>query len=240
MKQMVETAALRPTDYIVVLPMASEVPDEGFALIAKQVGKHTAAPVRNFNFAKHPVTDKAWVDSLAGARLIYILGGDQNRFMKTVLGTPVYGAIHQAYKNGATVAGTSAGAAVMSRYMITGAQLRDSVYKETFDKVWENNIAFAEGLGLLQNTIIDQHFLKRSRHNRLLTALADKPQMVCVGIDEGTAIIVQGAKATVAGESQVLRLANPKGAKATASGLITFESAELGLFANGDSFRIKR
>ena len=87
---------------------------------------------------------------------------------------------------------------------------------------------------------MDQHFLRRRRHNRLLTALADKPQMVCVGIDEGTAIIVQGAKATVAGESQVLRLANPKGAKATASGLITFESAELGLFANGDSFRIKR
>ncbi|RYZ61003.1 MAG: cyanophycinase, partial [Chitinophagaceae bacterium] len=200
---------------------------------------HTAAPVRNFNFAKHPVTDKAWVDSLAGARLIYILGGDQNRFMKTVLGTPVYGAIHQAYKNGATIAGTSAGAAVMSRYMITGSQLRDSVYKETFDKLWDNNIAFAEGLGLLQNTIIDQHFLKRSRHNRLLTALADKPQMVCVGIDESTAVIVRGNVATVVGESQVLRLANPKGAKATASGLITFKNAELGLFAAGDSFRIK-
>ncbi|RZL28333.1 MAG: cyanophycinase, partial [Pedobacter sp.] len=182
-KQLVKTADFKTNDYIIVLPMASEVPDTGFKYISAQLKKQTNAAIKNFNFAKHDVTDKKWIDSLTGAKLIYILGGDQNRFMKVVLGTPVYAAIHKAYQNGSTVAGTSAGAAVMSKHMITGKQLLDTVYKETFNKLWDKNVEFAEGLGLLQNTIIDQHFLKRNRYNRLVSSLAAHPEMVCVGID---------------------------------------------------------
>lgn len=238
-KQMVNTANFKADDYIIVLPMASEIPDTGFKYISAQLGKHTSLVIKNYNFNKHDVNDKIWVDSLMGAKLIYILGGDQSRFMKTVLGTPVYNAIHKAYQNGATIAGTSAGAAVMSKFMITGTQLLDPVYKETFNKLWDGNVEFAEGLGLLQNTIIDQHFLRRNRYNRLISALAAYPDMVCVGIDEGTAIIVKGKKAKVAGESQVVRLAKPKGLATTANKLIKFKKVDLGLFGEGDSFKIK-
>ncbi|WP_379083903.1 cyanophycinase [Pedobacter sp. UC225_65] len=239
MQQMVNTAKLNPKDYIIVLPMASEVPDAGFEFLSTQLKKLTTHNIKNFNFSKHDVNDKKWVDSLAGAKLIYILGGDQSRFMKTVIGTPVYTAIHKAYNNGATIAGTSAGAAVMSKYMITGTQLLDTVYKETFNKLWDKNIEFAEGLGLLQNTIIDQHFLKRNRYNRLVSALAAHPNLVCVGIDESTAIIVHGDKATVAGESQVIRMANPKDLKKTAKGLLKFNQADFGVFTAGDVMVIK-
>lgn len=239
MQQMVNTAKLNPKDYIIVLPMASEVPDAGFEFLSTQLKKLTQHHIKNFNFSKHDVNDKKWTDSLAGAKLIYILGGDQSRFMKTVIGTPVYTAIHKAYNNGATIAGTSAGAAVMSKYMITGTQLLDTVYKETFNKLWDKNIEFAEGLGLLQNTIIDQHFLKRNRYNRLVSALAAHPDLVCVGIDESTAIIVYGDKATVAGESQVIRMANPKDLKKTAKGLLKFNQADFGVFTAGDVIVIK-
>ncbi|RZL45020.1 MAG: cyanophycinase [Pedobacter sp.] len=238
-KQLVETANFKTSDYIIVLPMASEVPDTGFKYISAQLKKQTQLPVKNFNFAKHDVNDKKWIDSLTGAKLIYILGGDQNRFMKVVLGTPIYTAIHTAFKNGSTIAGTSAGAAVMSKHMITGKQLLDTVYKETFNKLWDKNVEFAEGLGLLQNTIIDQHFLKRNRYNRLISALVAHPEMVCVGIDEATAIIVHGNKATVAGDSQVLRFANPKKLTTTKKGLIKFNQAEFGLFTEGDVIAIK-
>ncbi|RZL39639.1 MAG: cyanophycinase [Pedobacter sp.] len=238
-RQMVITSDFKANDYIIVLPMASEVPDTGFKYISAQLKKHTALPIKNFNFAKHDVNDKKWIDSLTGAKLIYILGGDQNRFMKVVLGTPIYTAIHTAYKNGSTVAGTSAGAAVMSKYMITGKQLLDTVYKETFNKLWDKNVEFAEGLGLLQNTIIDQHFLKRNRYNRLVSALAAHPEMVCVGIDEGTAIIVHGTKAKVAGDSQVLRFAKPKKLQTTQKGLIKFNQSEFGVFTEGDIIQIK-
>lgn len=239
MKEMLNTAALKANDYIVVLPMASEIPDSGFKTLAAQLKKLDQKVIRNFNFSKHDVNDKKWVDSLAGAKLIYILGGDQSRFMKAVLNTPVYKAIHQAYKNGATIAGTSAGAAVMSKYMITGQQLLDTVYKETFNKLWDKNIEFSPGMGLLENTIIDQHFLKRNRYNRLISALAAHPDLVCVGIDESTAIIVHGNKATVAGESQVIRLANPKELKKTDKGLLKFKQADFGIFTAGDIIDIK-
>lgn len=239
MQQMLNTANLKPKDYIIVLPMSSEAPDAGFEFLTTQLKKMTNHQMRNFNFSKHDVNDKKWIDSLAGAKLIYILGGDQSRFMKVVIGTPVYTAIHKAYNNGATIAGTSAGAAVMSKYMITGTQLLDTVYKETFNKLWDKNIEFAEGLGLLQHTIIDQHFLKRNRYNRLVSALAAHPDLICVGIDESTAIIVHGDKATVAGESQVVRMANPKNLQKTKKGLLKFNQAEFGVFTAGDVILIK-
>jgi len=239
MKEMLNTANLTASDYIIVLPMASEIPDSGFKSLAAQLKKIGNKTVRNFNFSKHDANNKKWIDSLTGAKLIYILGGDQNRFMKSVLHTPVYNAIHKAYQNGATIAGTSAGAAVMSKYMITGQQLLDTVYKETFNKLWNKNIEFSEGMGLLENTIIDQHFLKRSRYNRLISALAAHPDLVCIGIDESTAIIVHGNKAKVAGESQVIRFANPKALKNTDKGLLKFKQAEFGIFTAGDIIDIK-
>lgn len=239
MKQMLQTAELKPSDYIIVLPMASEVPDVGFGTLSTQLQKLDPRTIKNFNFARHDVNDKKWTDSLANAKLIYILGGDQSRFMNVVLNTPVYAAIHKAYQNGATIAGTSAGAAVMSKYMITGKQLLDTVYKETFNKLWDKNIEFSQGMGLLENTIIDQHFLKRNRYNRLISALAAYPDLVCVGIDESTAIIVHGTKATVAGESQVIRLANPKSLKTTDKGLLKFNQAEFGIFSAGDVIDIR-
>jgi len=239
MQEMLNTASLKANDYIIVLPMASEVPDVGFGTLSTQLKKLDNRAIRNFNFNKHDVNDKNWIDSLAGAKLIYILGGDQNRFMKSVLNTPVYAAIHKAYQNGATIAGTSAGAAVMSKYMITGKQLLDTVYKETFNRLWDKNIEFAEGMGLLQNTIIDQHFLKRNRYNRLISALAAHPDMVCIGIDESTAIVVHGNKATIAGESQVVRLANPKSLTKTGKGLLKFKQADFGIFTAGDVIDIK-
>lgn len=238
-KQLVTTADLTTKDYIIVLPMASGQPDTGFKYITQQLQLHTDVVIRNFDFNKHDVNDKKWNDSLANAKLIYILGGDQSRFMKAVLNTPVYAAIHKAYQKGTTIAGTSAGAAVMSKYMITGKQLKDTVYKETFDKLWDNNIEFTEGLGLLQHTIIDQHFLKRNRYNRLISALGDKPDYICIGIDEGTAIITHGNKAIVAGDSHVVRFANPTKVSKTSKGLLKFNNIELGIFTDGDIIDIK-
>ena len=240
MQQMLNTANLKPNDYIIVLPMSSEVPDAGFEFFATQMKKlKEGVVIKNFNFAKHEVNDKKWIDSLTGAKLIYILGGDQNRFMKVVLGTPVYTAIHKAYNNGSTIGGTSAGAAVMSKYMITGQHLIDTAAKDGFNKLWDKNIEFSEGLGLLRNTIIDQHFIKRNRYARLISSLAAHPEMTCLGIDESTAVIVHGNKATIAGNSQVIRLAKPKNLKATDKGLLKFSQAEFGIFTAGDVIEIK-
>lgn len=240
MGDLVKVANLRTKDYIIVLPMSSGDPEASFKSVKTELAAYTKNEIGSLNFNAETINNKSWLDSLAGARLIFITGGDQSRFMKVVLNTSVYKAIHQAYENGATVSGTSAGAAVMSKYMITGDQLiGDGKYKETFDKLLDKNIQFEEGLGLLTDVVIDQHFIKRSRFNRLLSALAAHPTFDCIGIDESTAIVVQGKKITVAGESQVLRIANPKKLKIGANGHIKIGSLNFNLYTEGDVFYIK-
>lgn len=238
-KKLVETADLKAKDYVVVLPMASEVPQESVEGIAQQISQVVPNKITSFNFSRATTGNKRWVDSLRNAKLIYIAGGSQDRFMDVVWNTPVYEAIHSAYRSGSTVAGTSAGAAVMSKVMITGQQLAgDTSYKETFDKLWDKNIEFKEGLGLLDSVIIDQHFLKRSRHNRLISALAAQPDFICIGIDESTAIIVKGKDVEVTGESQVMRISEPEGLKTTDKGLIKIKDLQFGLYADGDRFML--
>ena len=240
LQKLIKTANLSPKDYMIVLPMSSGDPAASFDAIKEELSAQAANSIGYLNFTQESANNKQLLDSLAGAKLIFITGGDQSRFMKVVINTPIFKAIHQAYNNGGTVAGTSAGAAVMSKYMITGSQLvGDTTYRETFNKLMDKNIAFEQGLGLLTSVIIDQHFIKRSRFNRLLSALAAHPTFDCIGIDEGTAIIVKGKKIEVAGDSQVLRIADPKHLKTTKTGHIKMESLSFNMFTEGDVFYVK-
>ncbi len=140
------TAKLNSKDYIVVLPMSSEEPDTSYYYFKADIEPACHNTIANLNFTKADVNNKVWLDSLEHAKLIFITGGDQERFMNVVLHTPVYDAIHRAYKNGSTIAGTSAGAAVMSYYMITGKEFSDTTYHATFKKLHDKNIEIKEGL----------------------------------------------------------------------------------------------
>src|SRR5688500_1338433 len=97
MKALVAAAALKKNDYVVVLPMSSANPDTGYYYFKADLEQVCTNTIVNFNFTSEKVNDKYWLDSLIKAKLIFITGGDQDRFMKTVLNTPVYKAIHTAY-----------------------------------------------------------------------------------------------------------------------------------------------
>ncbi|MEP6594404.1 MAG: cyanophycinase [Ginsengibacter sp.] len=239
--QMIETANLTRKDHIAILPMATIEPDSSYYYIKSELEKVCDNTIANLNFTPDKLNNQQWLDSLKHSKLIFITGGDQSRFMKLVLKSPVHNAIYLAYKKGSTIAGTSAGAAVMSTHMITGNQLlSDTTYTATFNKLWNNNIEFAEGLGLLDSVIIDQHFIARSRYNRLLSALAKFPDYICLGIDESTAIIVDQNKVTVTGEGQVIKLCCPKRLPITKSNsLIKFQDALLSIYTSGDRFKLK-
>ena len=238
METLVNTAGMKQGDYAVVLPMSSEYPDTSFYYFKEDYDPVCKNPLVCFNFTKLNSNNKQWLDSLAHARLIFITGGDQLRFMTIVLNTPIYQAIHTAYENGATIGGTSAGAAVMSKYMITGNQLTDTSYSSTFRVVHDKNIEIKEGLGLLSSAIIDQHFIVRSRYNRLLSAIAKYPLLPCIGIDEATAIIVQGDRIKVTGESQVVVLKHPEQIQITSKGLIKLKDLQFSVYTDGDEFLI--
>lgn len=239
LKSLVTTAAMSAKDYVVVLPMSSESPDTAYYYFKWDLETVCTNPIINFNFTSDNINEKKWLDSLEHAKLIFITGGDQDRFMKAVWNTPVYKSIHKAYANGATIAGTSAGAAVMSKNMITGSELTDTTYRPTFRKIIHNNIEIKEGLGLLTTAVIDQHFVARSRYNRLLSALAKYPSLSCIGIDEATAIIVQGNKVKVAGESQVIVMQKPEQLKITSAGLIKMKDMQFSVYTEGDEFSLK-
>ena len=240
MMQLIDVAALQKKDYVVVLPMSSEEPDSAYIYFKKQVGKLTSHPIVMLNFNKNTANNKVLTDSLAKAKLIYMSGGDQTRFMNIVQNTPIYTAIHDAYKSGGTIAGTSAGAAVMCEHMITGNQKLESKYTETFDNIRFDNLETASGLGLIKNVIIDQHFLKRSRYNRLLSALVEFPSHTGIGIDESTAIIVRNKEIEIAGKSEVIVVKKPKGIiKSKKGNTVSIKNIEMGVFTEGQKFKIQ-
>jgi cyanophycinase len=240
MRQLLTVSSLQKKDYIVVLPMSSEEPDSAYIYFKKQVEKLTPNPIVMLNFNKQTASNPVLVDSLQKAKLIFISGGDQSRFMAVVSNTPVYKAIHQAYQNGSTISGTSAGAAVMCEYMITGNQKLESKYTATFDNIRYDNIEIAEGLGLIKNVIIDQHFLKRSRYNRLLSGLVEFPTHIGIGIDESTAIIVRNKEIEIVGESEVIVIQNPVGiTKAPRNNAIGIKKLEMSIYYEGEKFNIK-
>ena len=119
---------------------------------------------------------------------IFMSGGDQSRLMQTVFDTPVMEAMHKAFHfNHCCIGGTSAGAAVMSRHMIAQGA---AVLRPRKDIV-ETDI----GLGFLPAAVVDQHFSERRRLPRLLSTLAGRPDLLGVGIDEDTALVVERARA---------------------------------------------
>jgi cyanophycinase len=240
MKQALTVADLGKKDYIVVLPMSSEEPDSSFIFFKIQMTKLTSNPIVMLNFNRETSQNKVLTDSLQKAKLIFISGGDQVRFMNVVQNTPIKTAIQKAYENGSTISGTSAGAAVMSEKMITGNQKLQKEYSGTFDNIRYDNLETSEGLGLLKTAVIDQHFLKRNRYNRLLSALVEFPALTGIGIDESTAIIVRNNEIEVAGESEVIVVRNPKGIlKAKKNNLISIENLQMSIYTAGQKFNIK-
>lgn len=136
------------------------------------------------------------VDRILNSTGIFFTGGDQLRITSLLGGSPVYSALHEAYKNGVLVSGTSAGASAMSDMMIVGGD-GDAAPRG-------NSISMAPGMGLLEEVVIDQHFAQRGRIGRLLLAVAQNPYIIGVGIDEDTAILVDpGAVFTVVGSQTV-------------------------------------
>lgn len=239
MQHVVDLAQFKKTDYIVVLPMSSKEPDSAYIYFRDQFQKLVPNPIVMLNFDKTTVQNPKLNDSLQKAKLIFISGGDQTRFMNVVANTPVFNSIHKAFQNGSIIAGTSAGAAVMSEKMITGNQKLEKEYSGTFDNIRFDNLETTPGLGLVTTAIIDQHFLRRSRYNRLISAMVEFPHLTGIGIDESTAIIVDDNTISVVGESEVIVMKNPKGIqKLKQNKLISMEKMEMSIYVAGQQFKL--
>jgi cyanophycinase len=128
---------------------------------------------------------KKAVAAVMRADLIWMPGGSKRRLMNILKNTGVPEAIRRRHREGAVVGGTSAGAGIMSKFMLSDDGIN-------------------EGLGLCPEAIVATHFLPRRRFNSLLEAVLDRPGLIGVGIDERTAVFLHGKSFEVIGDSSVL------------------------------------
>lgn len=228
-----ELTALMPLnkDLILVLPMASSQPDTAAYYGIRQFIDLGYSNVHAF-IPDSAESNAGQLDSISNAGLVYLTGGDQNRLMNA-LNEEVREVLKSYFKAGGVIAGTSAGAAVMSQVMITGDQGREPEYESTYSRLMTENGVYAEGLGLLPNAIVDQHFVERSRYNRALTALHDH-EIPVFGIGESTALLVRENSYEVVGEGQVVVL-YPDTTWSDEKGRIGMENVRLDVWLPGYS-----
>jgi cyanophycinase len=125
------------------------------------------------------------LDVLTDATAVFFTGGDQLRITTRLGGTALFERIEEIYRQGGIIAGTSAGATALGEMMLVGSPA------EGICKL--RDVRMTPGLGLAENLIIDQHFSERGRIRRLLGAVAENPRMLGIGIDEDTAVVIDGA-----------------------------------------------
>ena len=236
--RIIKETGIDKAGYGIILPMSSVAPDSAVYFAKKQFVEKGINTIYGLNFVKNEKLTKSKIDSIKNAKLIYISGGDQNKFMEIVAGTDIEKAIHESYKNGNLIAGTSAGAAVMSKQMISGKELKHTKYAATFKNIEADNIEIKTGLGMLTNVIIDQHFVKRSRYNRLISAVIEHPDMLGIGIDESTAILVIGDSAEVVGDAQVIVLKNGNKSKNVHEEKLGAHNLQLNIYLPGETFKL--
>jgi cyanophycinase len=149
-------------------------------------------------------TARAILEPLRDATGVYFGGGRQWNFADSYYGTTAYRLMRDVLSRGGVIAGTSAGASIQAEYLVRGNPLGN-----------EDIIApgYERGLGFISGVAVDQHFTQRNRRSNMDELMATYPQLLGIGIDESTAIVVRGSVAEVIGIGRVFifdRLTDPQ------------------------------
>lgn len=171
-------------DMILIATVATEYPEKSFEKYYKVFSGLGIKRIEKLDISsREDACSRKNIDLIKKCNLLFFTGGDQLRITSILGGTPVYDALKEICSEGKVIAGTSAGASVMSHTMIVQGEDEESPRKCT--------LKMSPGLGLIDSVIIDQHFAQRGRIGRLLTAVAQNPEVLGIGIDEDTAIVVR-------------------------------------------------
>ena len=182
---------------VVVVPTASAFAEEAVAAYRHVFTRLGVGSVEAVDpGSRAAASDPDLVAQVDAATGVFMTGGNQLKLSQYVVGTPLGEAILRAHRRGAVVAGTSAGASIMSLFMISmgeeGVTPRQRASQLT------------AGLGLLPDVVVDQHFDQRARYGRLLSIVATSPNLLGLGIDEDTAAeVTDGWSLTVLGTGAV-------------------------------------
>ncbi|HQJ47285.1 MAG TPA: cyanophycinase, partial [Ignavibacteriaceae bacterium] len=193
-------------------------------------------------FTRETADNESNLKKMDWANAVFFLGGDQSVLTRDMLGTKLLEKVFDIYNNGGVVGGSSAGAAVMSEVMITGNELVNPDSNDAFITIEKNNIETKKGFGFIKNAIIDQHFLKRKRHNRTISAVIEHPNLLGIAIDESTSIIVYPNDTfEVLGKNQVLvyDATSATNIREDFKGNLGISNMKLHVLISGDKFDMK-
>ncbi|WP_226682438.1 cyanophycinase [Sutcliffiella horikoshii] len=230
--------------------LETEFRDKGFEPV------YIPLAIDTFDFVAY---DEYFVNLVKSSHAVMLQGGDQMKHARSLLEddgtpTPLLEAIQYVHDNGGVIAGTSAGAHVMSNPMFgVGRSYEALVINDTEVKniadvpltgfldptLKDNNFQIA-GLGLVENILTDTHFDMRGRLGRLLVAMRDTGHEVGVGLDEGTALEIKGDIGEVVGENGVWIL-DASGATFNEKGAtpgFEVEAVMLHYLTEGDTFHM--
>lgn len=186
LKKFLELAGGPERAEVLIIPVASDFPEFAADIYTQAFRNLGIAAPRILRATSRQDVFQADADELLdGITGVFITGGDQMRLVSTLGGTEFAAKLRKMVRETDLVlAGTSAGAAGMSTSMI--------VRGETTSRPYKSAVRLSPGLGFLKNIIIDQHFSERGRISRLITAVSYNPYNLGIGIDENTAIILDG------------------------------------------------
>jgi cyanophycinase len=183
-----------PDAPIVVLPTANPdpIPAKADAGFFERAGAKNVQVLRGRE--RQDVEDPKALEALKNAKAIWFGGGRQWRFVDAYEGTKAHELFRDVLRRGGVIGGSSAGATIQGDYLCRGSPLNNT---EMMSEGYER------GLGFLPGVAIDQHFTQRKRFADLTALVKTYPQLLGIGIDESTAILVQGHTAEVMGRNQV-------------------------------------
>ncbi len=175
---------------LVVITTASAASDQanGDVLELKALGA-TNVTVLNVDNAALANFDSV-IEPLKKAKAVWIAGGRQGRLVDVYLGTKVERELHALLARGGVIGGSSAGASIQASYLVRGSKTDSKVMMAP---------GYEKGFGFLRNVAIDQHVNTRNRINDMREVLAAHPELLGIGLDESTAIVVRGDRADVVG-----------------------------------------
>ena len=191
-----------PDAKIAIIPTASRLSDTGrrYEKTFRDLG---AARAKSLPYEhRKDCKNEDWLRVLEKATGVFLTGGNQLRLSTTLGGTVVAKTLRRRHQEGLHVAGTSAGAAILSEHMIA--------FGDEGSTPRADMVTLAPGLGLTSRLIIDQHFRQRDRLGRLLTALAYNPAAFGIGLDEDTAAFVGPDDVLEVHGSGALTIVDPK------------------------------
>ncbi|MDP8994968.1 MAG: cyanophycinase [Pseudomonadota bacterium] len=181
--------------------------------------------------------DREKLSVLDEAAAIFFSGGDQLRITSQIGDTGIEAKVRAIYERGGLVAGTSAGASVMSDTMLVKGTSQET------HRI--GDLHMSPGLGLIRDVIIDQHFAQRGRFGRLIGAVAHNPRVLGIGIDEDTAAVVEDHVFTVIGSGAVYvvdgtDVSYSNVAEARPERVLSMHDVTVHVLGTGDRFDLKQ